>query len=82
MKNCHDEWVAMKTQPDYRIIFASFVLKCHSIIARAKMNLPLRDFDGFRAHKQIPEIHPGRPYWNHPFTRPPNRADSPHVNRP
>ena len=44
---CRDEqlsWLVgcLKTQPDlhdHRIIFASLVLKCHSVLARVKMNL-------------------------------------------
>ena len=42
MKTCRGVWVALETQPDlldHRIIFVSFVAKCYSALARAKMNL-------------------------------------------
>ena len=41
MNNFREVCVALKTQPDLndRIIFVSFVLENHSVLARAKRNL-------------------------------------------
>ena len=82
MKNCRDAWVALKTQPDlhvHRMFFASFFFKCHSVVARAKMNL------NFEPNKEIHQLMllqfltvtrhvnhllkfiPGKSGWNRPF---------------